>query len=143
MNVSQSRFRPLAYLAVVALAAVLISAVVAVDAEAARGGSGGGGKGGRGGGSTGTMTASPNPAPVGITAVTLSGSGFSPGEGLSVGLPGVIPSYSIVTDASGNFSFTYSKAGNAPFSAGQYPFEAHRWQSGGWVFATSVTLVVQ
>lgn len=111
MSVSQSKFRPLAFLAAVGLAVVLVSAVVAVDADAARGARGGGGGGGhKGGGTTATMTVSPNPVPLGSTSVTISGSGFAANQDLILNT-GLIPQPWVRTNDSGSFSFVYSPSG--------------------------------
>ena len=119
-------------------AALVMLAVSTGGVEAARGGKGGG----KPSTSTATISVSPNPAPVGITHLTVSGGGFKSGEGLSVGLPGTIPSYSIVTDSSGSFSFTYTRYGSEPFSAGSYTFQAMRWKN-GWMPGPTTILVVQ
>ena len=85
----------------------------------------------------GTVTLSPNPAPSGTTLIVISGSGFKPGEGLNVGLPGIVPSYNVVTDASGAFTLNYTMAGAAPFTGGDYTFQIQRWSRKRW--ATIVT----
>ena len=135
---SQSKFRPLAYLAVVALAAVLISAVVAVDVDAARGGAGGGGKGGKPGGSTATLTVSPNPATVGTTSIVISGSGFGANQALMVGPRGMIPTAFITADGSGAFSINY---GGSFYTPGNYPVDARSTGSGTLLVTTM--LIVQ
>ena len=126
--------------ALAALTVLALSGATDTPAEAARGGGKGGGKPST---SSATMSVSPNPAPVGITAVTVSGAGFKAGEGLLVGIPGVFPGYGITADSSGNFTFTYSKSGDAPFSAGTYPFEAWGWKGSSRILRASTALVVQ
>jgi len=130
-------------LALVVAIGLMGSALAGGSALAAKGGDGARAGGKPGGGSTATLTVSPNPAPVGITAVIVSGTGFKPGEGLSVGLPGIVPSYSIVTDSNGNFSFVYTMAGNQPFTAGQYTFQALRWKNGWTILGATTTLTVR
>ena len=106
MNVSQSKFRPLAFLAVAALAAVLISSVVAVDADAARGGGGGKPSGG-----AARLVVTPDPVMVGSASIVISGSGFGSGESLEVGVMGMTPSSFVTADGNGKFSTTYSPWG--------------------------------
>lgn len=125
---------------VLVIAAALLMLAISADAvDAARPAGKGHGKPG----SAATLTVSPNPAPVGTTEVTVTGSGFKSGEGLLVGIPGVIPGYGVTTDSSGNFSFTYTKSGGEPFSAGSYPFEAWGWKGNSRILRASTTLIVQ
>ena len=126
--------------ALAALTVLALSSVTDNPAEAARAAGKGGGKPG---GTSATMSVSPNPAPVGITAVTVSGTGFKAGEGLNVGLPGIVPSYSIVTDSNGAFSFVYTMAGSQPFTAGEYTFQALRWKNGWTILGATATLIVR
>lgn len=107
MNISQSKFRPLGFLAVMALAVVLISAVVAVEADAARGG---GGKSHKGGGTTASLTITPDPVPLGSATITISGSGFAANQDLILNT-GVGPQPWVTTDGSGSFSLDYSPSG--------------------------------
>jgi hypothetical protein len=125
----------------VAVAALLVTAISVVDADAAKGGVSA--SGGKPDSSTAAISVSPNPAPNGITAIVISGSGFKPGEGLSVGPAGVIPWYRITVNGSGGFSFTYTRTGNAPFTTGTYPVQAWGTQGGKSVLKASTTLVVQ
>jgi len=105
---SQSKIKPLAFLAVVALAAVLISAVVSVDVDAARGAGKGGGKGKPGGGtpSTATCSVTPNPVPL-YDWITISGSGFAPNTSYGYSMNGWLGF--VATDATGSFS-TFAQA---------------------------------
>ena len=120
---SQSKFRPLAFIAAVGLAVVLISAVVAVDADAARGGGGGGGR--KGGGSTpppstATCSVTPNPATL-QQVVVITGSGFSANGsvGISVSGSGGTQMGFAMTDEHGAFSreWTASWPGTETVSA--------------------------
>lgn len=100
--------KPLGTLAVAALAAIMLSAVaLAVDVDAARGGKGGG----RPNGGSPTLTVTPNPVLVGSPSIVISGSGFSGGEDLEIGVMGMTPSVFLTTDGSGSFSTTYSPWG--------------------------------
>ena len=107
---SESKSKPIGWLAAVALVAILFSAVaLAVDVDAARGGKGGGKGGGKPGGTTSTATVSvtPNPVPLGSQSVEISGAGFSANEYLVVTLPGACCDIGATTDASGAFSVTF------------------------------------
>jgi hypothetical protein len=137
MNVSQSKFRPLAFLAAVGLAAVLISAVVAVDADAARGARGGG----RDSGGTATLTVSPDPVLAG-TQYTVTGSGFSANAPIyfNVSDPSCCYFFTIWSDANGGVTFDFLRAGNP----GTYQIDAsERGNNGKLSLKGSVTFGVQ
>jgi len=102
MNVSQSKFRPLVFLAAVALGAILISAVVAVDVDAARSAGGKGkGKPGPTPVPTGTCVATPSTAAQ-WDIVTITGSGFPASTTVSFSYNG--SAGWVTTDISGGFS---------------------------------------
>ncbi|HEV8575222.1 MAG TPA: hypothetical protein VGR43_11015 [Dehalococcoidia bacterium] len=104
---SQSKMKPLAFLAVMALTAILVSTVIAVDADAARGAGKGGGKKGGGTPSNAVMTISPNQVPLGTTSMTITGSGFAAGQYLWIDT-GDLPMPTVTTLADGSFSLTDS-----------------------------------
>jgi hypothetical protein len=89
-----------------AVALLLFSMVAVGPALAAK--SSTSGHGGHGGTtSAGKLTVSPNPAPFGITQITINGSGFGANQTLGVGVYSYTPMYWITSDASGAFSFAY------------------------------------
>src|SRR5438445_5317264 len=104
------------------LGGLMFLMVASGSALAARGG-GGGKHGGGGTTSAGTLTVSPNPAPLGITQITISGAGFGAGRVLGVGIYGYLPMDWVTTDSTGAFSLAYSVFDN-------------RWIYSGTVFVT-------
>jgi hypothetical protein len=84
------------------VAGLLFLMVAGGSALAAKGGHGGGGTA-----SAGTLSVSPDPAPFGITQITINGSGFGANQRLGVGVYSYTPMYWITSDASGAFSFAY------------------------------------
>ena len=90
-------------LAIVAAAAVMLTVLSGASVEAARGGKKGGGGGG-GSGSTATLTASPNPIPLGTSGVVISGTGFA-NQTVYIDTGGLI--LTPVTTVGGSFSWTW------------------------------------
>lgn len=120
----------------VVAAALVMLAVSTGTVDAARGGKGGGKPGG--GTTTATLTVSPNPAPAGTTAVTVTGSGFKPGEVVWTGVVGLIW-HTPTADSSGSISFVE----NQPFTAGTYRVEAYTQRNNGtWVATASTSFTV-
>ena len=88
---------------IVAALALLLTAVGTEKASA----------GGKGKGhhiySAATLIVSPNPVPLNSTSITISGSGFGANQVVVLDVSGWIPAPEVTTDASGSFSYFYSK----------------------------------
>ena len=127
--------------AIVALALV-VSTLAGGTALAGKGGNGKGQGNGNGQRVAATLSVSPNPAAAG-TVVTITGSGLAPSTMHLVGVLGYAPWEQITTDASGGFSFTYSRtAESLVFPPGVYYVEAKEDTARGMVTVASATLTV-
>ncbi len=120
--------------AVVLLAGAAIAGSPALAAKGGGGGSGGGGGhkggGGSGGGVVATLAYSPNPVPVGNT-FTVTGKGFAPNSYVGVGFYGWIDWYYVMSDGSGNITFTYPTTMNY---CGSYLFQALQGSTSATVY---------
>ena len=136
MNMSQSKVRPLAFLAAVGLAAILISAVIAVDADAARGARGGGGKPS---GSTATLTLSPSSVTA-WTEYTISGSGFDPNATVLIGERYPNATYWGQLETNGDGTFTATSLAHDPQQVVIEAFQQANHRS--WELKASATLTI-
>ena len=128
--------------AILVVVAILGVTLGAGSALAARGGitgkPGGGGNGGNG--TTATLTVSPNPVPA-YTHPAVSGTGFTSGKELLVGIPGDLRFTRVTPDGNGSFSFVYTARSLYP----GYTYTMEAWGNGKgqtWELKASISFTV-
>ncbi len=93
-----------------------------------------------GGGSTGTLNVTPNPAPAGISTITVSGTGFGADQALKVGVENFFGFQSVTTDSTGAFSVAITDDFG---SSTWYTVDAgYQNSKGTWVTLTTITFTV-